>query len=958
MILRVRKIIIILLCVLVFFVQSGQGKVLEETSWDLIETAFSQGKISINQKYVFKLQTIFTPSFLPSEYQGGKIDGKNLTLLLVEIRQNWNMLDNKTKKILFPFLLRPTNPSYPVDLNGDGKPDIDLAYKVSEAPPYDTPQGNFRIHYVISTVDAPDLTDISPSDGVPDYVNLVGDVFEYCYQKEVYNMHYSTPPPDGTEGGNSRYDVYISSIHGIGYGITFPETKIASRPDLYTSFILVDNNYSTLEFGTRHTPTEFLQVTAAHEYFHAIQFGIDVDEDAWWMEATAVWMEDEVYNSVNDYAQYYDVWFSSPKVSLNFEDGWHEYGSSVFAKYLSEKYGGPGIIQTIWNNCKTKDSLDAIATALGDPGKFDGKFQTAFSSFVLTNYYKIPPDGYIEGSSYPVVHIEDFSVKASQNEHVFQVGTRGNEAFPDENIPELDHLSSQYIKFIQPKLIDKPTKLHIDFTAKGVVWATRIIKVLNDGQKVAGYLPSDGIIDNFGIDKTNPQSNQIKEIIFVPVNNSKSGDIKPYSVVANVVPQFRVIYDTTPANGTTETVKNLDSDNTYWNDETIHLEVTLSYQIKEIQANLSNIDKNFDPTKVKYFMEPYISTAGVKCRIEYAISSGNYFIGSGNIEIKAIDLNGREQIDNSFSLKIESPWSYIYCSASGLLLEQAGWYRDVMQYKSFTENINREGLLYIKYADAYGRFRLDDTRLKTLPITLEFKLKQSSMKNQGQLESENIFGIYGAFLYINNDRIILFAVPNNYTYYMNTTDILHIYRMTVDEVGKIRVYVDNNPNAVIQSDIPFTLSNPEMTCLRFNGGVGEMYLEYIAFKEGGAYPPGTFPETSSVGILVSKFVPDATFKSGEVYSYPNPAKNGKTSKIHIECGIADKVDFDIYDTAGQMIHSTEMIGMPNVIWENKYAYEYAWDISNIASGVYVYIVKALKEGEKEIKAIGKIGIIK
>ncbi len=53
-----------------------------------------------------------------------------------------------------------------------------------------------------------------------------------------------------------------------------------------------------------HTPIENLQVTVAHEYFHAIQFAYDYFEDGWCMEATAAWVEDEVYDEVNDNVQY------------------------------------------------------------------------------------------------------------------------------------------------------------------------------------------------------------------------------------------------------------------------------------------------------------------------------------------------------------------------------------------------------------------------------------------------------------------------------------------------------------------------------------------------------------------------------------------------------------------------------------------------------------------------------
>ena len=38
--------------------------------------------------------------------------------------------------------------------------------------------------------------------------------------------------------------------------------------------------------------------------FHAVQFGYDIAEDSWFLEATAAWVEDEMYDDVNDNLQY------------------------------------------------------------------------------------------------------------------------------------------------------------------------------------------------------------------------------------------------------------------------------------------------------------------------------------------------------------------------------------------------------------------------------------------------------------------------------------------------------------------------------------------------------------------------------------------------------------------------------------------------------------------------------
>ncbi|MBI5573839.1 MAG: hypothetical protein HY919_04720 [Elusimicrobia bacterium] len=118
------------------------------------------------------------------------------------------------------------------------------------------------------------------------------------------------------------------------------------------------------------------------------------------------------------------------------------------------------------------------------------------------------------------------------------------------------------------------------------------------------------------------------------------------------------------------------------------------------------------------------------------------------------------------------------------------------------------------------------------------------------------------------------------------------------------------------------------------------------------------PQTQTLASIgVKKAGADATFALGEVYSFPNPAKRGKCPTLHIECGVADWVEIRIYNIAGELVDSTEIRNQPMEV-RDKYAYEYNWDISDIASGVYIYIVRAKKGGEHDIKKTGKIAVIK
>ena len=86
-------------------------------------------------------------------------------------------------------------------------------------------------------------------------------------------------------------------------------------------------------------------MTAAHEFFHAVQAAYDWFEDAWFMESTAAWMEDEVYTDINDNLQYLTSSpLRHPEVPLDFgnTDDFYLYGAWIWWRFLSEYLGDTG----------------------------------------------------------------------------------------------------------------------------------------------------------------------------------------------------------------------------------------------------------------------------------------------------------------------------------------------------------------------------------------------------------------------------------------------------------------------------------------------------------------------------------------------------------------------------------------------------------------------------------------
>ena len=87
-------------------------------------------------------------------------------------------------------------------------------------------------------------------------------------------------------------------------------------------------------------------MTIAHEYNHILQFGYDAYEDPWFAESTAVWMEDQVYNGIDDYLRYVRSWTHLWRTPLT-ASSYKEYGSAVWNEWLAHQYGR-GIVRDAW----------------------------------------------------------------------------------------------------------------------------------------------------------------------------------------------------------------------------------------------------------------------------------------------------------------------------------------------------------------------------------------------------------------------------------------------------------------------------------------------------------------------------------------------------------------------------------------------------------------------------------
>ncbi|MFH2036071.1 MAG: MXAN_6640 family putative metalloprotease [Candidatus Zixiibacteriota bacterium] len=289
----------------------------------------------------------------------------------------------------------------------------EYAAKVAALPPrpilsftFDSPGGHFKIHYNTSGTDAVYLpgTDVNPADGVPDYVNGIAIAADSAWQAEIVTLGYTQPLSDGTNGGDSKVDIYIENLGPQYYGVTYPDTTgLPYYQQSVAAFLILDNDYNMPPYNSSSALERRLdaaRVTIAHEFFHVIHYTLDYTEyetqgtyDAlpWW-EMTASWMEEYVFDDVDDYYAYIHSYLNYPYQGLRYVFGntLHQYGACIFPLFLAERWD-PIIIKTAWNKCREYGTgtqfMQAVSDAISEHTGGAYNLRTAFNEFAVWNFF-------------------------------------------------------------------------------------------------------------------------------------------------------------------------------------------------------------------------------------------------------------------------------------------------------------------------------------------------------------------------------------------------------------------------------------------------------------------------------------------------------------------------------------------------------------------------------------------
>ncbi len=424
---------------------------------DALSRALEQGRLTESQYALERARSLFTLGRVRAEF--GHVAAANphaATFILRDLLARTRFLSGSEHAEARAILSRPDGAPTFV-----GEPSWDF-----DAVPTSFCEGGGRplcFHWDDNPTnrDSPPAADTNPANGIPDQIDDTIAVLDNVWDTETAGLGYRDPLDDSAttlnDGGGPQLDIYIADIGSIGlFGYCTSDDPHAyefSAPWAVSAYCVLDDDYRQAQYGIGQTPLEYLQVTAAHEFFHAVQFAYDWFEDYALMEGSAMWMEGQVYPDVIDRINYLGrSALARPGVPLDTGARGFEYGAWLFWRFLTEKVfsGDPTIIREIWERADggpspaygDRYSFQAVRSALASHGL---AFRSTFAQFGWTNDLR---DYEEADSGYPVAPL------AAKFKFGPSLHSTGWEA------PRLAHLSTRFYRF-RPEAVGPAAKLHL-----------------------------------------------------------------------------------------------------------------------------------------------------------------------------------------------------------------------------------------------------------------------------------------------------------------------------------------------------------------------------------------------------------------------------------------------------------------------------------------------------------------
>ena len=199
--------------------------------------------------------------------------------------------------------------------------------------------------------------------------DVVLDLFEAAWAVEIAEMGHR--PPAGAD--TWRFNVYLA------------DTGDGAPPSYgYAGYYTVDaEGWPMVVLNPNALAAGYAPTTSAHEFYHAVQHatGAYLDDPAadWWWEATAMWVEGEVWPDDADESAFTFGFGLAPQLPLWHFDRYttgtlreyHAYGAFLFPRFLSEVVGDADTVTATWTEAGDLPTPQAyLASSLDLPETF------------------------------------------------------------------------------------------------------------------------------------------------------------------------------------------------------------------------------------------------------------------------------------------------------------------------------------------------------------------------------------------------------------------------------------------------------------------------------------------------------------------------------------------------------------------------------------------------------------
>ncbi len=338
-----------------------------------LDAAVADGELTAEQSLLYRLQYVFDADALPEAWRPVDVAPlKCVTEMIHEYTELRPSLGVETVKTIDAYLAPDDSP---------------------DKATYLSPLGHFNLTYLTTGGNAVPATDTDPANGIPDYVERCAEYLDTSWETEIVSMGFTAPP-------THPYPISFESMSAYGYTTVTGGT--ASRIVLHNTF---------QGFPPNDDPDGDVlgaaKVTAAHEFKHASQLPQSGWSEGGWVELDATWMEDVVFDQVNDYYNYMPSGsgISSPGTSLDGgSTGTGSYDDAIWQHWMSETWGEQIVID-FWDWRSTHTTQGVLLSYDSILGQNGSSLADGFPMYAAWNFAtgtrSLTGIGYEEASQYP-----------------------------------------------------------------------------------------------------------------------------------------------------------------------------------------------------------------------------------------------------------------------------------------------------------------------------------------------------------------------------------------------------------------------------------------------------------------------------------------------------------------------------------------------------------------------------